>query len=59
MTKNPKNVEIFLNNFLNKLKPLLQKELNILLEYKRKEVRKLLKMLQIVKFSYFIFPQVQ
>ncbi len=38
MAKNPQNVENFLNNLKSKLRPLLDKEYEILLGYKKDEV---------------------
>ena len=38
MAKNPQNVETFLNNLKTKLRPLLDKEYEILLGYKKDEV---------------------
>ena len=39
MAKNPENVKMFLENLSVKLKSLLQNELDILLKYKKEEVR--------------------
>ena len=60
MAKNPQNVEKFLNSLKTKLRPLLDKEFEILLNYKKDEVMKCCKRQFNVSFNilyvYFSVP---